>query len=275
MNALDLREQAHDALRQGDVDTARTRFGEAVQACAGNASLLRELAGSLWALYDFGHALNAYRQATAADPTSPEAGLLAAQKFFGIARFRECAEWLEQALERSPSNPEFLVMLGEVYDRDNRLNDAERCALEALAREPRNVKAVRLMAHLERRRGQFDDSRRRLADQLERFPGAEDWRLRYELAAVLDRLGEYDAAIAELLLAKAQLEPQARPHVAVARTIRQRQRDVAHVAHARGLGGLAGRVEAQFRPRRGLLFSVGIPVRGQPCSSGSWMRTRN
>jgi len=227
MNALDLREQAHAALRQGDADAARTLFGEAVQACAGSASLLRELGGSLWALYDFGGALAAYRRAAATDPASAEACLLAAQKLFSIARFRECAEWLEQALERSPSNPEFLVMLGEVYDRDNRLTDAERCALEALAREPRNVKAVRLMAHLERRRGQFDDSRRRLVDQLKRFPGAEDWRLQYELAAVLDRLGEYDGAMAELLLAKAQLEPQARPHVAVARNIRQRQREVA------------------------------------------------
>ena len=206
MNAIQLRDQAHEALRQGDLPLARSRFQAAAQSQSADARLLCELGGSLWALYDFHAALAAYQRAAASDPQNSQPHLLAAQKLFSIARFQDCAHWLEQALPLNPNDPALLTMLGEVCDRNNRLADAERYARQALDLAPHAVKTVRLLAHLERRRGLLDRARIRLTRHLRQCPGPEDWRLRYELAAVLDRLGEYDAAMAELFAAKAQLE---------------------------------------------------------------------
>lgn len=226
------REQAHDALRQGDTATARALFHEAAQCPGLHSAFLQELAGSLWALYDFAGAQEVYRRAADADGLSVDACLLAAQKMFSIARFQQSAEWLEQALARRPNDPELLVMLGEIHDRANRLHEAEHCASEALRLAPGSVKATRLMAHVERRHGHLDRARSRLADHLTRFPGEQDWRLRYELAAVLDRLGAYDAAMRELFKAKAQLEPQSRKYIAVARAVHERQQAVADLLTA-------------------------------------------
>jgi tetratricopeptide (TPR) repeat protein len=227
VNLAQLRDQAHRALKMGDVPQARTHFNAIVHSNNATPQLLREIAGSLWALYAFADALRAYRRAAIDDPQNIESHLLAGQKLFSIARFRDCADFLEQARAIRPNDVDLLVMLGEVHDRGNRLTDAETCAHNALAINPHHVKAIRLMAHLERRRGQLDQARQRLGDHLLRFPSPEDWRLRYELAAVLDRLGEFDRAMAELLNAKAQLHPQSQPHVPVANAIRQRQRQVA------------------------------------------------
>jgi Flp pilus assembly protein TadD len=261
MDATLLRNQAYEALRHGDVTLARTRFREAVRSGATKGQLLRELAGSLWAIYDFEYALDAYRHAAAAEPDSADTQLLAAQKLFSLARFEECAGWLEQALDHRPGDSRLLTMLGEVHDRNNRLNEAERCAHEALAVAPADVRTVRLMAHLERRRGQLDHARSRLVDHLRRFPGAEDWRLRYELAAVLDRLGEFDAAMAELFTAKTQLEPQTRPYVPVARAVRQRQREVAEMLTSADWAAwqASGRL---LRPSARIAFLCGHPRSG-------------
>jgi tetratricopeptide (TPR) repeat protein len=227
VDAAQLRQLTLQALEVGDLELALTRLREAVRSNTNDSALLQELAGSLWALYDFDGALAAYHLAAEAEPGAVGPCLLAAQKLFSIGRFRECAEWLETALAASPNDVVILTMAGEVYDRCGRLVDAERMAQEALASAPRYVKAVRLMAHLERRRGQFDQARQRLADHLARFPGPDDWRLRYELAAVLDRLGDYDRAMRELVAAKSQLAPRARPHVAEAGAARARQQEIA------------------------------------------------
>jgi Flp pilus assembly protein TadD len=263
MNASQLRDQAHQALQHGDVSSARDQFRDAVRSGTGDSRLLRELGGSLWALYAFSDALDAYRRAADAEPHCHESHLLAAQKLFSIARFHECSEWLEQARSIRPNDPDLLTMLGEVYDRGNRTADAETCALEALAIDPRHVKAVRLAAHLERRRGQLDQARSRLSNHLEHHPGEEDWRLRYELAAVLDRLRDYDAAMTELLRAKAQLLPQSQPHVAVARAIQQRQREIAHLLTPSDWAEWQATASRELRlPRLRMAFLCGHPRSG-------------
>jgi len=227
MDAAQILQQAVEALNAGELEKAQAQFREVSQLRPHDAPLQLELAAALWTAYDFEGALKAYERASVADPIAAAPCVLAAEKLFGIGRFRDCARWLEQAVARAPSDPAVHTMLGEVYDRANRLDDAERCAHEVLARHPQQLKAVRLLAHLERRRGKPEAARNRLTDHLSRFPGPEDWRLRYELAVVLDRLGEYDAAMHEVLQAKEQLRPQAQPFVAQAQAISQRQIEVA------------------------------------------------
>jgi Flp pilus assembly protein TadD len=227
MNVAQLRQQAIEALHGGNVQRAIEHLRGATRIQPDNVDLYHELAECHWAAYEFDQALKSYEDAHRNAASPIDTCTLAAKKLFGLARFRESAQWMERAVACSPQDAVLLTMLGEVYERGNQLAEAERVANEALSLAPQNVKAVRLMAHIERRHGRFDDARKRLTIHLTRFSGPEDWRLRYELAAVLDRTGEYDAAIQELFKAKEPLQPQAIPCLAQAQAIRHRQLEVA------------------------------------------------
>jgi Flp pilus assembly protein TadD len=229
MSVAELHQSALEAIQGGDLQRAIQCLVEAARLQPDNLELCHELAECHWAAYEFDRALASYEDACRIAPSPVHTCTLAAKKLFGIARFDESARWLERAAVGAPQDAALITMLGEVYERGNRLADAESRANEALALAPENVKAVRLMAHIERRREQFDDARRRLFDHLARFPGPDDWRLRYELAAILDRMGEYDAAIRELFEAKEQLRPQAILCLSQARLVRRRQLEVAEL----------------------------------------------
>jgi Flp pilus assembly protein TadD len=229
MNVAQFRQQAIEALQGGEVQRAIEHLREASRLQPDNVDLYHELAECHWAAYEFDKALNSYEDAHRVATSPINTCTLAAKKLFGLARFRESTAWMEGAVAFAPQDAVLLTMLGEVYERANQLSEAEHCANKALSLAPQNVKAVRLAAHIERRRGQFEDARERLHSHLMHNRGPDDWRLRYELAAILDRMGEYDSAIQKLFEAKEQLRPQAIPCLAQARAIRHRQLEVAEL----------------------------------------------
>lgn len=229
MNFAELRQQAAAALRSGDLACAIERFQEAIRIQPDAAELHHELAECHWAAYDFDKALRCYEDAIESLPRSVETCTLAAKKLFGVARFQESGRWMMRAVALSPRDADLLTMLGEVRERSHQLGDAEHYAGEALLLVPHHIRAIRLRAHLERRRGRLEHAREILQAHLTGFSGPDDWRLRYELAAVFDRLGEYDSAMRELLLAKEQLRPAAAPFTARAQAVRRRQIDIARL----------------------------------------------
>src|SRR5581483_9212724 len=248
MNPSRLREQAVEALRGGEVPRAVEYLRAAIRLQPDRAAWHHELAECHWAAYEFNDALDCYLNALrfAADPVAT--CTLAAKKLFGIARFREAAVWMERAVAHSPDDAALRTMLGEVCERSHQLSAAESHAQHALAVAPDHSRAVRLLAHIERRRGRFDQARQRLVRHLARCPGPEDWRLRYELAAVLDRLGEYDPAFHELLAAKEQLRPQAMPFLARAETVKRRQSDIARRLSREDYAAWSGTSAPPHRP---------------------------
>jgi Flp pilus assembly protein TadD len=261
MNVAQYRQGAVQALKEGDVQGAIERLRSAINLEPDNVDLHHELAECQWANYEFGEALKSYGDACRVASHIATTCSLAAKKLFSIARFHEAAQWLERAVTQAPQDVALLTRLGEVYDRCNKVPEAEQFANEALSVAPQNVRAVRLMAHIERRRGRFDDARRRLVAHLNDHPGPEDWRLRYELAAVLDRLGEFDAAMQELLTAKEQLRPQAVADLAQAQSIIQRQREVAQLLTRADFEGWRASRPSHW-PQRSIAFLCGHPRSG-------------
>lgn len=229
MNVATLRQRAVEALQQGDLEQALEAFTAALRLQPGEVELYHERAECCWTAYEFDRALATYEEAIRARPTSVATCLLAAKKLFGIARFTEAAHWLERARALAPDEAPLLAMQAEVYERGNRLGEAEHCAAAALDRDPGHVKSVRIMAHLERRQGKLEAACQRLRDHLARDSSPEQWMLRYELAALLDQLGHYRAALDELLTAKHQLREHALPALAEAQAIRRRQQDLARL----------------------------------------------
>lgn len=226
MKANDLSDAALRAWQAGDIAAAIGHLRDAVRLAPGDATLKVTLADYLWAGYEFEEALRTYAHSTDADTNSPLLCVQLAQRLFSLGRFEPAAAWLEKAGARAPSDAAIKTMLGEICERCDRLDDAERHARQALALDAAHAKAYRLLAHVHRRRGDLPSARELLMQQLRRTTGPEDWRLRQELAAVLDRLGEFDAAMRELILAKEQLRPFATPFLEEARALRARQLEV-------------------------------------------------
>jgi len=227
MNPILLRQRATSVLQQGDVAQAEALFRQAIQLQPTEEAAYHELAECLWAAYEFSRALDTYEEAARIRPDSVTSCLLAAKKLFGLARFSEAAQWLERARSVCPDHAPLLAMQAEVFERGGSLDAAEECAAAAVALDPHHIKSICIRAHLERRRGRLDEACRRLRARLSGPPDPDHWRLRYELAAILDQLGDYRAALEALLAAKAQLREQALPALAEARAIQRRQRELA------------------------------------------------
>ncbi|MCW1884977.1 sulfotransferase [Luteolibacter flavescens] len=152
-----------------------------------------------------------------------EEWLVVARLWFERGRFDRCARFSGRALAAVPDSPDIGAMHAAALERSGDKEGAREVIGAFLVRHPEHARLVRLLAHIERGDGDFEKARARLEDQLRRFSGGEDWRLRYELAAVLDRLGEHAGAMRELEMAKAELEPQSQRYRSQWRSMTERQ----------------------------------------------------
>jgi hypothetical protein len=107
----------------------------------------------------------------------------------------------------------------------------------------------------------LEGARGRLTQQLRRHPSSSDWGLRYELAAVCDRLGRHDEAWTALCQAKAQLAEQTAPHLRDSYFIRRRQWELARSVTAADLRRWKSAGAALSPPRR-IAFLTGFPRSG-------------
>ncbi|RYD68481.1 MAG: tetratricopeptide repeat protein [Verrucomicrobiaceae bacterium] len=198
--------EANRALDQGDVEAALAIYHTIT---AGNASPreLLEHATLLLQLYRSGESLALFDRLLEHPATTVDQLMMAAKLWFQRGRFTDCARFSGRALEDSPDSPDIAAMHAAALERSGEKEEAREVITSILAKHPNHARSIRLLAHIERRDGNFDHAQSLLRHHLQQFPSEDDWRLRYELATVLDRLGDYTAAMRELALAKSQLEP--------------------------------------------------------------------
>lgn len=131
--------------------------------------------------------------------------LSAARIFFENGNYRIAKNLTHRANELAPDDPDILAMLASCIERDGSRADAIPYLEKSLELAPGHVRSVRLLARIERRVGRVSDARARLERQIQNHRTDQDWRIRYELAAVLDGLALFREAMHELELAKNQL----------------------------------------------------------------------
>ncbi|BCU78782.1 sulfotransferase [Luteolibacter sp. LG18] len=219
----DLHKRAKQATADGDVDHARVLYQAALAANPNDPALLSDFATLLWATYDFTAAGRLHERLAGLPMDDPAPLLLAAQSEFSIGHFDRAARLLDAALVKHPDNANLLGMLASVHERAHHGAEARDIALRALELDPTHAQAARLIAHLDMDAGDLDAARIRLVTQLQQHPGPEDWRLRYELATIFDRMGEPEAAMRELSKAKTGLYPRSLPVLHQSKRIRRRQ----------------------------------------------------
>lgn len=203
--------QARQALRAGDIQAALPLFRSVAEAPDASSVEILECAEALWADFRFGDAVRALQIAGDREPANPTPLLLAAKRLFSLGRFTDSARFLRTALDRQPENNSIRRMLAEVLDRQGIHTEAEALAREALYQNPADARAARALAHIERSADRADVAAELLRRHLAEHPGPESWRINYELATCLDRLGDYAGAMSALMAAKTQLRPLAQP----------------------------------------------------------------
>lgn len=258
----DLAASARQAVDAGDPYAALAVYEAAIERGACDVTTRANFGVLLWRLFQFGKGGEVFAQVVD-DPQADAATLRrVAHCFFEIGRFGDAARVMRVAVGRL-SQPDAVTTntLAWTLERDHQTNEARQWAEAALAIDPTYGPSVRLLAHLDRREGAMDHAARRLRDHLAKHSSETDWSLRYELASVCDRLGEYDAAWRSLCAAKSQLAPRAAKHMRESHFIRQRQWELVQSITPADLRRWrkCGEVLA---PRRRITFLTGFPRSG-------------
>lgn len=255
-----MREEARQAIREGNIDRALELWRQ-ITAADPKPALLLEHASLLFALHRFREARVVLGQLGTHPDATPGDLLPAAKLLFRIGRHRECARLTAKALSLDPDSADIAAIHAASLERSGEVDQARSLLEQTLGQHPKHLRSVRLLAHIDRRDGRFERGRQRLEKHLARDSSAEDWRLRYELAAILDRLGEHEAAIKALAIAKHQLGGQAKPHHSQWRAITARQWDLTTSLDPARLEAWATPAQALTPPLR-LCLMAGFPRSG-------------
>lgn len=248
----------HLALAEGDFGAASARLREAIDKGL-SAPEIQDWFVSFHGLYCLGDCQALAHALLAAPDRSPSELLVCARLFFQSGRFEFAARLSEEARRLDASNPDILVMSASAYERAGQATRARELLAAAVQLDPWHLRAIRQLAHLDRLDGRLDQARARIESRLEREPSSGDWRLRYELADILERQNDHGRAMSVLLEAKQQLS--SRVPVSEADRVATRQWEV-----TRGL--TTSRLRAwreaspQLTPQQPLCLLAGFPRSG-------------
>lgn len=220
-----MKAEAQGALERGDIEQALAIWSRITSGHAATGDLL-EHAALLHRLYRSNDAAPLWERLIAHPEATPGQWLAAAKLAFQAGRFAASSRFTARALAACPDSADIAAMHASALERSGDREQAARVAADLLDRFPGHARLVRQVAHLERLGGRFVEAKDRLERQLVHHPGEEDWRLRHELAAVLDRLGEFGGAMRELELAKQQLAPESAKLRPAWRAMTERQWEV-------------------------------------------------
>ena len=172
--------------------------------------------------YDYSAAERCFEQAIKVAPKKSEALVVASQHCRDFNQLSMAENYLKRALEQKDVAPPTIIKLAELYERQRRTEEAMGLAERALHSDAQCAPALLLRARLERQAGRLESAEKLLRN----FPANSEPAVRaaakYELGGILDRLGQYDLAMAAFIDAKALLNPLATRHVAELKIIRSR-----------------------------------------------------
>jgi hypothetical protein len=255
-----MREEANRALRSGDIERALDLW-RGISGGEVGPGVLLEHVSVLFALLRFreaGPLIERLRN----HPEADAAQLLGVAKLlFEVGRHGEAARITARVYGEDPGRSDVAAMHAAALERSGGKDEAREVTARTLEKEPGHLRSVRMMAHLERLDGDFEAARRRLEGHLAGQRSAEDWRLRYELAAVLDRMGEYEGAMRALAAAKVQLQSRAEVYRQPWRQLSELQWGITSALDGKRLSGWAGEGDG-LTPDVRLCLMGGFPRSG-------------
>ena len=192
--------EAHNNLgnalqRTGRLEDAVASYRLALQSRPGYAEACYNQGRALHALDEPAAAADCYRRAVDIKPDYAKALKSLGDVLAELGRTDEAAAQYRRALDVAPGDAENHAALAALWERSSALTEALAKAEEALRLDPGNVRAVVIAARCERRLGRPEDGLARLqAFEPDRLEDEARAYLSFEMAAILDRLGDYPRA---------------------------------------------------------------------------------
>ena len=215
-----IRQAAEQAWNNRDLQQCVELLERACRLDPANPGLLMQLARMHGLRYDYDAAERCFEKAIRVAPGKAEALAHAAQQCRDFYNTSLAERYLERAAAEKDATAEILVKLAEVYERLRRVEEAASLVERALRSNPAYPPALLVRARLAQRAGQFTEAETILRSSFEKAEPEVRTRAWYELGAVLDRQGRYDEAMSAFLQAKALLRPEAAPHLAQLKKVR-------------------------------------------------------
>lgn len=218
-----------------------------------------DYASLLWKCYEIESGSQLFQQLILGSVLPLDCYKYIAKCYFQVGRFDTAAQVMRVAVNAYPNCTDALFQWSSCLERSDQLEQANEAALQALRISPDHQQATRQLARITRRLGDLDQAAGILRNHLEDHPQPTTWLLRYELAACLDRLGDFDGAWTELLQAKSEWRPHIKSELTLSYAIRRRQgeliQSVTDVDWRRWF-------QVETPPRYRVVFLAGFPRSG-------------
>ena len=258
----------HRMLQAADQAWKRRDFQQAIETLEtitrrdpANASVLLDLGVAHGKRYDYAAAERCFEKALRLAPQKTSMLALIGQRARDFSNAELCERHLLRAVEQPDATAEMFIPLAELYERRRRTEDAASLVERALRLNPACPAALLTRARLERQAGRLESAEK----LLRAFPVNTDPSLRaraaYELGGILDRQGNYDAAMTAFLQAKELLRPQAARPLFELKVMRTRLKDLAAKSSADILRRWFDQGR-EFQPPRRLVLLGGHPRSG-------------
>ncbi|WP_425398634.1 tetratricopeptide repeat-containing sulfotransferase family protein [Aeoliella sp.] len=203
--------RARKALAARQYSAAAELFEQVLTRKPASAQVMLELAQVYHLMHRRQQALALLSQAISSTVVRPEILGVAGQLYGHMRMHEKAGQAYRRVLTCNPKSVAALLSLGELAERMHQLVEARDFTDRVLKISPQNPRARLLQAVLDERENDWQRADRRLSDLVSRrdLPNPISWKARYQHARVLDRMGEYDGAMEQLLAAKAILQADA------------------------------------------------------------------
>jgi len=235
-------------------------WGEVVKDQPSSRDLL-DYGSLLHSLYLFHDAGGVFKELLAHPDSTADELLSVAKQLSSRANYDESLKFTHQACQLKPESREYSILYASCLERSGNEEAAAALLILLLESYPNQARAVRLLAHIERRGNKFEDARMRMMQFLNTFNTPDNWRVQYELAGVLDRLGDYDEAMGVLLKSKAAIQSLAQEFYPSWRAVSERQWEVTQRLDSLRLDGWSD-AEDRLQPEFRLCLLAGFPRSG-------------
>ena len=166
-----------------------------------NPVLLVNVARAYAMRYRFADAEKLVNQASSLYPDDAKLQMMLGESYAQIQQFDRSIVCYRRSIELepgTPKRPQILLELARMHERLHNLSDARQCAEEAVALAPTCYQARYLLANILRRCGDLAAAEacwKELIDD-EKTPKVVIADSHYQLAAMRDKAGQYDEAMA-------------------------------------------------------------------------------
>jgi len=169
-----LREQASEAIGQGEWDRAESLLDTAVRANPNDARLRRQLAEALWHRGQAAEALGQLDAAMALDPTEPNSCVRAGELCLACGEIAKAQTHAKRAIDLAPSLPAAWHLHARVMEDSGNSDQALADLNRALDLAPDDPTILLQMAELHRHRGQPRRALSTLEYLADRYPPGEE-----------------------------------------------------------------------------------------------------